>query len=77
MKDSYFDLNTFWKGIQGRFAANMGETAYENWIKPVRAVKVDLANRTVELQAPNDIVMQAWDNGNYTAKFMEYAYDVA
>ncbi|WP_143803369.1 DnaA ATPase domain-containing protein, partial [Oenococcus oeni] len=24
-----------------------------------------------------DIVMQAWDNGNYTAKFMEYAYDVA
>ncbi|WP_338152660.1 DnaA N-terminal domain-containing protein, partial [Oenococcus oeni] len=44
MKDSYFDLNTFWKGIQGRFAANMGETAYENWIKPVRAVKVDLAN---------------------------------
>ena len=77
MKDSYFDLNTFWKGIQGRFAANIGETAYENWIKPVRAVKVDLANRTVELQAPNDIVMQAWDNGNYTAKFMEYAYDVA
>lgn len=77
MNDSYFDLNTFWSGIQDRFAANMGETAYENWIKPVHAANVDLANRTVELQVPSDIVMQAWDNGNYTAKFMEYAYDVA
>ncbi len=77
MNDSYFDLNTFWSGIQDRFAANMGETAYENWIQPVHAANVDLANRTVELQVPSDIVMQAWDNGNYTAKFMEYAYDVA
>ncbi|MFT8469979.1 chromosomal replication initiator protein DnaA [Oenococcus sp.] len=77
MNDDYFDLNNFWKGVQDRFADNMGETAYENWIRPVRAASVDLANRTVSLQVPSDLVMQAWDNGNYTAKFMEYAYDVA
>lgn len=77
MNDDYFDLNNFWKSVQDRFADNMGETAYENWIRPVRAASVDLANRTVSLQVPSDLVMQAWDNGNYTAKFMEYAYDVA
>ncbi|OEY84759.1 chromosomal replication initiator protein DnaA [Oenococcus kitaharae] len=70
-------MNNFWKSVQDRFADNMGETAYENWIRPVRAASVDLANRTVSLQVPSDLVMQAWDNGNYTAKFMEYAYDVA
>ncbi|WP_275509296.1 DnaA N-terminal domain-containing protein, partial [Oenococcus oeni] len=73
MKDYYFDLISCWREIQRRFTAKIGVTAYDNWIKPVHAVKVDLANRTVELQEKSDIVMQAWDNGNYTAKFMEYA----
>lgn len=76
MNENFFDLNTFWSGVQARFAENMGETAYENWIRPVKAVNANLETRTVNLQAPSDLILQAWDNGNYTAKFMEYAYDV-
>ena len=76
MDNNYFNLNKFWSGIKMHFFENIGETAFENWIHPVKAIRADLENRTVYLQAPSELILQAWDNGNYSAKFMEYAYEV-
>ena len=61
-------FQTQWYRVSSRLKAEIGETAYENWVKPIQAC--DMAGSEVRLSVPSRF-MRDWVVANYLDRLQE------
>ena len=61
-------FQTEWSRVCSRLKVEIGETAFENWVKPIRAC--ELRNTEVRLSVPSRF-MRDWIIANYLERLKE------